>query len=116
MDADQLERALQLACAVATCPSVQLLAAFRSDDLSVATKADGSPVTRTDREAEAAMRAQLRASLDWLRELFQPELQVAADLGGIPVGPGAFDQDASGMRVTGFGDRPLTPPLAAGIC
>jgi len=65
MDADQLARALQLACAVATCPSAQLLAAFRSDDLTIATKADGSPVTPADREAEAAMRARLRASSEF---------------------------------------------------
>jgi histidinol-phosphatase len=65
MDVGQLERALQLACAVATCPNAQLLAAFRSDDLAVATKADGSPVTPADREAEAAMRGRLRASSEF---------------------------------------------------
>src|SRR5262249_25590519 len=65
MHADQLARALQLACTVATCPRAQLLAAFRSDDLTIATKADGSPVTQVDREAEAAMRTRLRASSEF---------------------------------------------------
>src|SRR6202007_1102010 len=36
-----------------------------SDDHAVTTKADGSPVTPADREAEAAMRAQLRASSEF---------------------------------------------------
>jgi hypothetical protein len=53
--------------------------------------------------------------LDWLRERFQPELQVATDFSGIPVGPSAFDQGATGMGVAGFGNRPLTPPLTTGI-
>ena len=65
MRADQLERALQLARAVAACPSAQLLAAFRSSALEVTLKADGSPVTRADREAEASMRAMLRASSEF---------------------------------------------------
>jgi hypothetical protein len=38
-----------------------------------------------------------------LGELRQPVLQVAPDVGGISVGPGAFDQHASGLRVTGCG-------------
>ena len=42
--------------------------------------------------------------LDRLWELFQPELQVATDLGGIPGGPGAFDQSATGMGVASFGN------------
>lgn len=65
MDTDQLARALQLAHAVATCPSAHLLEAFRSNDLEIATKADGSPVTRADREAEASMRAVIRASSEF---------------------------------------------------
>jgi hypothetical protein len=53
--------------------------------------------------------------LDRLGELFQPELQVATDLGGLPVGPGPFDQGASGMSITGVGDRPLPAALPTGI-
>jgi hypothetical protein len=53
--------------------------------------------------------------LDRLRELFQPELQVAADLGGIAVGPGPFDEGAAGMGVAGFGDGPLPAALTTGI-
>lgn len=53
--------------------------------------------------------------LEGLRELFPPELSVATDLGGIAVGPGAFDQNASGMRVPGVGERPLSASLPTGI-
>src|SRR5882724_2793289 len=53
--------------------------------------------------------------LDRLRELFQPELQVATDFGGMPVSPGAFDQGASGMGVAGFGDRTLPASLTTRI-
>jgi hypothetical protein len=38
-----------------------------------------------------------------LGELRQPVSQVAPDVCGISVGPGAFDQHASGLRVTGCG-------------
>jgi histidinol phosphatase-like enzyme (inositol monophosphatase family) len=80
LDEDQLERAWQLACAVATCASAQLLTAFRSDDLTIATKADGSPVTRADREAEASMRAKLRASSEFGR------LAILGEEGGLEGG------------------------------
>ncbi len=65
MDTDQLERALQFARAVATCSSTKLLEALRSGDLQITTKADGSPVTRADREAETCMRAAIRASAEF---------------------------------------------------
>jgi hypothetical protein len=53
--------------------------------------------------------------LDWFRERFQPALQVATDFGGIPVGPGPFDQGAAGRGVAGFGDRTLPASLPTRI-
>ena len=53
--------------------------------------------------------------LDGFGLLFEAQLQMPADLGGIAIGPGAFDQGASGMGVAGFGHRPLPAPLPAGI-
>jgi hypothetical protein len=53
--------------------------------------------------------------LDHLGLMFESQLQMAADLGGIAVGPGAFHQSPSGMGVTGFGNRPLLAPLSGGI-
>jgi hypothetical protein len=48
------------------------------------------------------------AVLDRLRQLFQPKWQVAADLGGISVGPSAFDEDTARMRMAGCGLQILT--------
>ena len=56
------------------------------------------------------------AVLDRLRQLFQPKWQVAADPGGIPVGPSAFDEDTARMRMAGCGERPLPAALTTGIC
>jgi hypothetical protein len=53
--------------------------------------------------------------LERLRELFQPAWPVATDRGGIPVGPGPFDQGTAGMGVAGFGERTLPPALTAGV-
>jgi hypothetical protein len=53
--------------------------------------------------------------LDWLGELFQPEVEMATDLGRIAVGPGAFKQCPAGMGVARLGDAALTPPLPTGI-
>ena len=68
--------------------------------------------------AKAFAQAYLRLPtdvLDRLRELFQSALQVAANFGGIPVGPGALHQDTTRMGIAGFGDRPLPPPLSTGL-
>jgi len=35
--------------------------------------------------------------LDFRRQLFQTELQMAANLGRVPIGPGAFDERAPGV-------------------
>jgi histidinol-phosphatase len=84
MDTDQLERALQLARAVATCPSATPLAAFRSDDLEITTKVDGSPVTRADQEAEVSMRAMIRASSEF------GGLAIMGEEGGLERGEGPY--------------------------
>jgi hypothetical protein len=53
--------------------------------------------------------------LDGVGLLLEPQLYMPTDLGGIPVGPGPFDQGASGMGVPGFGDRTLPAALTTGI-
>ena len=53
--------------------------------------------------------------LDDFGLFFESQLQMSADLGGIAIRPGPFDQDASGMGVAGFGNRPLPALLAGGI-
>ncbi len=60
MNTDQLEAALRLAEAVATAPGAAILQAFRSADLAVDAKADGSPVTAADKAAESVMRRLIR--------------------------------------------------------
>src|SRR6266481_7742522 len=45
------------------------------------------------------------------REFLQAELQMATNLGGIPVGPRPFYQRASGVAVAGLGDAALAAPL-----
>ena len=42
--------------------------------------------------------------------------QLSTDLRGIAIGPGAFDEHASGMRVAGFGHRPLSALRPGGGC
>jgi hypothetical protein len=53
--------------------------------------------------------------LDDFRVFFQAQLQMSTDLCGIALGPGAFDQSPSGMRVTGLGNRPLPASLGTGV-
>ena len=36
-------------------------------------------------------------------------------LGGIPIGPGAFNESTTGMGIAGFGDGPLPAALPRGI-
>jgi hypothetical protein len=49
--------------------------------------------------------------LNRLGHFFQSQLQVAANLGRIAVGPRAFNESPAGMGVPGLGDRPLATPL-----
>ena len=44
--------------------------------------------------------------LDGCRHLFQVQLQATTDFGWVAIGPRAFDEDATGVGVAGFGDRP----------
>jgi hypothetical protein len=53
--------------------------------------------------------------LDDFWVLFKPQLEMPADLGGIPVGPGTFDQSSPGMGVAGFGNRALLAPVTGGV-
>lgn len=50
--------------------------------------------------------------LDHFGWFFQSQLHMAADLGGITGGPGAFAQDASGRGVARLGDRSLAALFA----
>jgi histidinol-phosphatase len=65
MLADTLARALDLAVAAAMAPRARILASFRSPVLEAEAKADGSPVTAADREAEQIVRATLRGSAEF---------------------------------------------------
>ncbi len=62
MDRDRLARALELAISAVTAPRARILATFRSPALRAEAKADGSPVTAADRDAERIVRETLRAS------------------------------------------------------
>jgi fructose-1,6-bisphosphatase/inositol monophosphatase family enzyme len=62
MDRDRLLRALELTVAAATAPGARILATFRWPGLQTEAKADGSPVTGADYEAERIVRETLRAS------------------------------------------------------
>jgi hypothetical protein len=46
---------------------------------------------------------------------FEAQLQMSADFRGRAIGPGAFDEDASGMAVARFGNRPLSALLPGGV-
>jgi hypothetical protein len=46
---------------------------------------------------------------------FQSSLEVSADVRGVAIGPGAFDQDATRMGVASFGDRTLPTPLSTRV-
>ncbi len=65
MSRDRLIRALELAIAAATAPRARILATFRSPALRAEAKADGSPVTAADRDAERIVRDTLRASAEF---------------------------------------------------
>jgi len=62
LDADFLARALDAAQRAADAAEAITLPRFRARDFSVETKADLTPVTEADREAEASIKRVLRAS------------------------------------------------------
>jgi hypothetical protein len=53
--------------------------------------------------------------LDGLREHLQAHLEMTADLGRIPLGPGPLDERPTGEPVAGFGDGALAAPFATGV-
>jgi hypothetical protein len=53
--------------------------------------------------------------LDRFGLLFQAELEMPADFGGIAVSPGTFHERATRMRVAGLGDRTLPASRPRGI-
>lgn len=65
MQPDALARALELAIAAALAPRGRILASFRSEDLRADRKADGSPVTAADRDAERIVRERIRGSREF---------------------------------------------------
>jgi histidinol phosphatase-like enzyme (inositol monophosphatase family) len=65
MQPDVLARAMQLAIAAALAPRSRILASFRAADLRAEPKADGSPVTAADRDAERIVRETIRASKEF---------------------------------------------------
>ncbi|HEU5170091.1 MAG TPA: inositol monophosphatase family protein [Gemmatimonadales bacterium] len=84
MDRARLARALELAVAAATAPRARILASFRSPALRAEAKADGSPVTAADRDAEAIVRAALRGSPEF------GGLEILGEEGGLEGGPSPF--------------------------
>jgi hypothetical protein len=53
--------------------------------------------------------------LDGFGLCFQSQLQMAADFGGILIGPSAFNDGPTRMGLAGCGDGPLPASLATGI-
>jgi hypothetical protein len=53
--------------------------------------------------------------LDDFGLFFESQLQMSAHLGGIAVGPGAFDESTSGMDVTSLGNGTRSTLLTGGI-
>ena len=80
------------------------------DHIAVLASCNKSPVTVTE--------PHLGFPTDVLDDFglsFQSQLQVAAHLSRIAIGPGAFDQDASGMSITGCGHGALPALLTGGV-
>jgi hypothetical protein len=46
----------------------------------------------------------------------QSELAMAAHFRWVPIRPGAFNEDATGMGIAGCGHGPLAAALATGVC
>jgi histidinol-phosphatase len=84
LDAGALTRARDLAVAAARAPRGLILDAFRSPDLAVEIKADGTPVTRADRAAEAVIREQLRRSEEF------GAFEIVGEEGGAEGGPARY--------------------------
>ena len=53
--------------------------------------------------------------LDGVGLLFEPQLYMPTDCGGIAIGPSPFDQGTTRMGMAGFGTGPLPASLTAGV-
>ena len=53
--------------------------------------------------------------LDEVGRVFQSSLEVSADVRGVAIGPGAFDQDATRRGVARFGDCTVPTPLSTRV-
>lgn len=84
MQPDVLARAMELAIAAALAPRSRILSSFRSPDLRAEAKADGSPVTAADRDAERIVRETIRGS----REFGAHE--ILGEEGGLEGSPSAY--------------------------
>ena len=102
MDRDRLARALDLAVTAVTAPRARILATFRSPALQAEAKADGSPVTAADRDAERIVRETLRAS---------------AEFGALPdSGRGGRVSTAPRRRTAGSSTRSTVPARTPAAC
>jgi histidinol-phosphatase len=84
MQPDALARAMELAIAAVLAPRSRILASFRSPDLRAEAKADGSPVTAADRDAERIVRETIRASREF------GSLQILGEEAGLDGAPGVY--------------------------
>src|SRR5262249_29178367 len=81
------------------------------DDLvDLLTAGDQAPVALTESDLRFPTDV-----LDHLRHFFQPELQVATDLGRVAIGPRALHEDPPRMRVARFGASSLPPSFPTGV-
>jgi hypothetical protein len=53
--------------------------------------------------------------LDGFRLLFEPQLYLPTDFGGVAIDPSPFDQGTTRMGIPGFGNGPLPVSLTAGV-
>ena len=54
--------------------------------------------------------------LEGVGQLCEPPLEMPADCGGIPGGPGACDEGAAGVGLAGCGERAVVAMVACGVC
>src|SRR5262245_43988080 len=79
-------------------------------DIGVFASCDEASVAFT--ESDLGLPADV---LDDFGLCFESQLQMSADFSGRAIGPGAFDEDASGRGVARFGHRPLSALLPRGV-
>lgn len=84
MQPDVLARAMELAIAAALAPRSCILSSFRAPDLLAEAKADGSPVTAADRDAERIVRETIRGSREFAAH------EILGEEGGLEGSPSAY--------------------------